>query len=210
MSEIVLLITELIGTVAFAMSGALTALKKNMDIFGIAILGLITAVGGGVIRDLVLGNTPPETFKNPIYGLVAIATSLIVLIPEIRKILNSKQHIFDMFLLIMDSLGLAVFTVLGIKTAVSLTEDFNIYLLLFVAIITGTGGGIMRDVLASDRPYIFVKHFYATASLLGASVCIALWNLIGAAYSMLIGAVIIFVLRLTAAHFHWNLPTPKA
>ena len=82
MSEIVLLITELIGTVAFAMSGALTALKKNMDIFGVAILGLITAVGGGVIRDLVLGNTPPETFKNPIYGLVAIATSLIVLIPQ--------------------------------------------------------------------------------------------------------------------------------
>lgn len=210
MSQNLLFIFELIGIIAFALSGALTAIKKDMDVFGVTILGLVTAVGGGVIRDLVLGNTPPETFKNPIYGIVAIITSFIVLIPKIRRLLSSKQHIFDMFLLIMDSLGLAVFTVVGIKTAVTLTYDFNVYLLLFVAVITGNGGGIMRDILAGNTPYIFVKHFYATACLIGAAVCIGLWNLIGAGYSMIIGAVIIYVLRMCAAHFHWNLPAPKA
>jgi len=209
LTKIILLIFELIGVVAFAMSGVLTGLKKDMDIFGISTLGLITAVGGGVIRDLVLGNTPPETFKNPIYGIVALIISVSILFPKIRRLLKAKQHVFDYFLLIMDSLGLSVFTVMGIKTATAISEDFNVYLLLFVALITGTGGGILRDVLAGDRPAIFVKHFYATASLIGAIVCVVLWNIIGDVYSMLIGAVVVFVLRICAAHFHWNLPAPK-
>lgn len=209
MSDVLLLTFELLGIVAFALSGALTALKKGMDVFGVTTLGLITSVGGGVIRDLILGNTPPETFKNPIYGIVAIITSLIVLIPQIRRVLNSKQHIFDKFLLVMDSLGLAVFTVLGIKTAVAVTDDFNFYLLLFVAVITGNGGGILRDVLAGDKPYIFIKHFYAMACIIGAIISIVLWNTISEGYAILIGAVTIFTLRICAAHFHWNLPSPK-
>lgn len=206
MSEIVLLIFELIGTVAFAVSGAMTALSKKMDIFGITTLGLTTAVGGGVIRDLVLGNTPPETFKNPIYGIVAIVTSMLVFVPFIRKIDTEKHHNFEFMLLIMDSLGLAVFTVMGIQTAVEVVTDFNIYLLIFVGIITGTGGGVIRDILAQNTPYIFVKHFYATASLIGAVVCIALWNFAGEIVAMITGAAVIFVLRMLAARFHWKLP----
>jgi len=206
MSQILLLIFELLGTVAFALSGAMIGLQKKMDIFGIATLGLITSVGGGVIRDLVLGNTPPETFKNPIYGIVALATSLIVFIPAFRKLHNRSKSIFDFVLLVMDSLGLAVFTVMGIKTAVAVTDGFNIYLLLFVGLITGTGGGIIRDVLAQHTPYVFVKHFYATASLIGAGVCIALWKYTGEFVALISGAVIIFVLRMFAAHYHWKLP----
>ena len=206
MTDILLLTFELIGTVAFALSGAMIGLKKKMDIFGISTLGLITAVGGGVIRDLVLGNTPPETFKNPIYGIVAVVTSLFVFVPAFRKLHSKKQHIFDFVLLIMDSLGLAVFTVMGIETAVSVNGGFNIYLLLFVGLITGTGGGIIRDVLAQHTPYIFIKHFYATASLIGAGACIALWQFAGEMLSMFVGAAVIFVLRLFAAHYHWELP----
>lgn len=206
MPQIVLLIFELIGTVAFAVSGAMTGLKKRMDIFGIATLGLITAVGGGVIRDLVLGNTPPETFKNPIYGIVAIITSMIVFLPIFRK-LNSEEHpIFDLMLLVMDSLGLAVFTVMGIETAVTVTNNFNIYLLVFVGIVTGTGGGVIRDILAKNTPYIFVKHFYATASLIGAVVCIVFWKLAGSMVAMIAGAFVVFILRMLAARFHWKLP----
>lgn len=208
MSQTLLLIFELLGVVAFALSGAMIGLQKKMDIFGITTLGLITAVGGGVIRDVVLGNTPPETFKNPIYGIVAIVTSIFVFIPKIRKIFDLRPHFFETLILFMDSLGLSVFTVVGIRTAVELNNDFNIYLLIFVALITGTGGGVLRDVLAGSRPYIFVKHFYATASLIGAAVCIGLWNYIGKGYSMVIGAAIVFVLRICAAYFHWNLPAP--
>lgn len=205
MGHWLLLAFELIGTVAFAISGALIGISKKMDIFGIAILGLITAVGGGVMRDLTLGNTPPETFRNPIYSLVALTVSVIVFIPYFRNALQKNQRVFDIVLLVMDSLGLAVFTVVGIETAETLIGH-NVYLLLFVGVITGTGGGVIRDVLSGNTPYIFVKHFYATASLIGSIVTVALWNIIGGMYSMIIGASVIFLLRLFAARFHWKLP----
>ena len=206
MSHIILLLFEIIGTLAFAVSGAMTALSKKMDAFGITALGLITAVGGGVIRDLVLGNTPPATFKNPTYIIIAFLASFLVFIPFLRKSYTKNIRVFEYVLLLMDSLGLAVFTVAGINTAIKVTNEFNIFLLLFVGVITGTGGGVLRDILAQNTPYIFVKHFYATASLLGAGVCIALWNFAGEIVSMCVGAIVIFVLRMLAAHFHWNLP----
>ena len=103
-------------------------------------------------------------------------------------------------------MGLAVFTVMCIGTAVAVTNDFNIYLLIFVGIVTGTGGGVIRDILAKNTPYIFVKHFYATASLIGAVVCIALWKWAGNIVAMIVGALIVFVLRILAARFRWELP----
>lgn len=209
MPQTVLLIFEMIGTVAFALSGAMTAIRKKMDIFGVIILGIITAVGGGVIRDIVLGNTPPLTFKNPIYAVIAIITSVITFLPFVRKAAFKAQHIFDTMLLYIDSLGLAVFTVVGIQTAILFTDDFNFWLLLFVGVITGTGGGVLRDVLAGDTPHIFVKHFYATASLIGAMICIILWKPIGSLFAMLAGAVVIMSLRICAAKFKWNLPKPE-
>ena len=95
MSENLLLVFELIGTVAFAASGAMVGLSKKMDIFGIAVLGIVTSVGGGIIRDLVLGNTPPATFQNPVYALVAIFVSLIIFIPAVRRFLFKKQSIYE-------------------------------------------------------------------------------------------------------------------
>lgn len=206
MWNILLLSFELIGTIAFAISGAMVALQKKMDIFGVAILGLVTAVGGGVIRDTVLGNTPPDIFKNPVYGLTAIATSVIVFIPAVRNLLSKKQRNFEIVLLVMDSLGLAVFSVLGIYTAVDKCGTENIYLMIFVGVVSGIGGGIMRDVLAGNTPYIFIKHFYAMASLIGSGVCVALWNFTIPANAMLCGAFTVFALRMCAARFRWKLP----
>lgn len=205
MLQTLLLIFELFGTAAFAISGALIGISKKMDIFGVAILGLVTAVGGGVTRDLILGNTPPETFKNPVYGIVALAVSVIVFIPFFRNALLKNQRAFDIILLVMDSLGLAVFTVVGIETAYRIV-GFNVYLLLFVGVVTGVGGGVLRDIMAGNMPYIFVKHFYATASLIGSAAALALWNFAGVVNSMIIGAAVVFLLRLCAAKFHWKLP----
>ena len=115
--EHLILCMELMGTLAFAASGALTGLRKNMDIFGICILALTTAVGGGVIRDLILGNTPPATFRNPIYATVAILTSLVLFLPGLRRILMRNPVWFDWCLRLMDSLGLGIFTVVGIRIA---------------------------------------------------------------------------------------------
>lgn len=206
MIETLVFVFELVGTVAFAISGAITGLKKKMDIFGVAILALVTAVGGGAIRDIVLGNTPPMTFRNPVYALVAIATGIVVFVPAIRKLPSKNPKVFDVFLLVTDSVGLGVFTVMGISTAINAGQKENIFLLIFVGVVTGVGGGLLRDMMAGNTPYIFVKHIYASASLLGAVVCVAMWNFAGGTVSMLVSAAVIITIRFLAAHFKWSLP----
>lgn len=197
---------EIIGTIAFAVSGAMTGLAKKMDVFGIAILALVTAVGGGAIRDIVLGNTPPMTFRNPVYAVVAIITGIIIFIPAVRRLLAKSPKVFDRVLLVMDSLGLGIFTVVGIRTAIDAGQKENIFLLIFVGVITGVGGGLLRDMMAGNTPYIFVKHIYASASLAGALVCVGLWDVAGATVAMVSAAVIIITIRFLAAHFKWSLP----
>lgn len=197
---------EIIGTISFAISGAMTGLAKKMDVFGIAILALVTAVGGGAIRDIVLGNTPPMTFRNPVYAVVAIITGILVFIPAIRKLASKSPKVFDMFLLVTDSVGLGIFTVMGIRTAIDAGQKDNVFLLVFVGVITGVGGGLLRDMMAGNTPYIFVKHIYASASLAGALVCVALWDVAGATVAMVSAAVIIITIRFLAAHFKWSLP----
>ena len=204
--EQLFLILELVGTLAFAASGAITGLKKNMDIFGVCILGLTTAVGGGVIRDLILGITPPSTFLDPIYAVVALLTSLVLFLPRIRRILMWDQHLYDLVLLIMDSAGLGIFTVAGIRIAYQQASRPTLFLLVFVGVVTGVGGGVLRDVMAGDTPYIFVKHVYASASLAGALTCVGLWPLVGEAAAMLCGGGLVIAIRILSAHFRWNLP----
>lgn len=209
MSVSLVLLFEIIGTVAFAISGAMTGLKKGMDVFGVAILGLTTAAGGGVIRDVILGNTPPVMFRDPIYAVIALCTAVVVFLPPVQRLLDRVHGLYDKLMLIMDSLGLGIFTVVGIQTAYTAMEQPGVFLLLFVGVITGVGGGLMRDVFAGDMPYIFVKHFYACASLIGAIVCILLWSVLGQMAAMLIGAATVVVLRLLAVKFRWSLPKAK-
>ena len=205
MPEKLLLAFEILGTMAFASSGAITALAKKMDIFGVVVLALVTAVGGGVVRDLILGITPPQTFNTPIYALVAIVVAVVVFIPAVRRFLFKNHRIYERAMLIMDSIGLGVFTVVGVETAFESGNEKTV-LLVFVGMITGVGGGIMRDILAGNTPYIFVKHFYASASMIGAFVCIGLWWITPPAVAMISGAVVVVILRLLAARFHWSLP----
>jgi len=207
--ETFILLLELLGTLSFAASGAMTGLRKNMDIFGICILVLTTAVGGGVVRDLILGNTPPATFQNPIYATVAILTSLVLFLPGLRRILMRNPAWFDWCLRLMDSLGLGIFTVVGIRIAYGCVENPSLFLLVFVGVVTGVGGGLMRDIMAGDTPYIFVKHVYASASLAGAVLCGGLWNLLGELPAMLLGMGVVVVIRILSAHYRWNLPKAK-
>ena len=210
MSAYIILVLEMIGTVAFSISGAMTGIRKGMDILGISILGLTTAVGGGVIRDLVLGITPPKTFQNPVYAMVAIATALIVCTPWVQNLFSKRQNYYDLIMLWMDSVGLGIFTVVGIETAYSVSTDFSLFLMVFVGAVTGVGGGVLRDVMAQDPPYIFVKHFYASASLIGAVVCALLWETLGQSVSIIAGVAVVLVLRLLAAKFRWSLPKPSS
>ncbi|MDO4520434.1 MAG: TRIC cation channel family protein [Erysipelotrichaceae bacterium] len=202
-------ILELIGTAAFAVSGAMTAVQMRMDLFGAAILGMTTACGGGIIRDMILGLTPPKAFRDPVYAMVAIAVSILVFQPLIRRFLHKRQDIFDMVLQNADTAGLAIFTMTGIETAMSYTAKPNLFLAVFVGVLTGTGGGVLRDLFANRTPVIFRKYFYASASLIGAVICVVLWGELGHLPAVMTGAAVILVLRILAAHYRWHLPAAK-
>ena len=204
--ETLIFILELIGTVAFAASGAMTAVRKNMDVFGICILGLTTAVGGGVIRDLVLGITPPRTFQDPVYALVSIGASLLVFGAVRLGRFARLRAVYDHILLVMDTVGLGIFTVVGINVAYEQAAEPSAFLLIFVGTVTGVGGGVLRDVLAGNTPYIFVKHVYACASLLGAAACVLLHAAAGGTWAMLTGLAVVVLIRFLSAYFRWNLP----
>ena len=140
--ETVFFIIEIIGTVAFAVSGALTAMRKNMDIFGVIILAMTTAVGGGILRDLILGIQPPGTFGRPVYGIVATATAVILFFPAVRRLLGRNKTVYHWIILFMDSLGLGIFTVIGVQTAFRI-GDKNFFLVIFVGVLTGVLGSLI-------------------------------------------------------------------
>ena len=192
---------ELIGTIAFAISGALVAIDKKMDILGVAILGMTTAVGGGIVRDIILGNFPPAAFQNPVHVLVAIAVALIIFFPFMRSNLKKTGRAVQ----VMDSVGLAVFTMIGLRAGFRYD---NFFLAVFVGVLTGVGGGVLRDIFAGDKPQIFTKYFYACAAIIGAIIAGLLWPVSHIA-AMSTGAIIIFALRILAIKFHWNLPHAK-
>ncbi|MBE5949985.1 MAG: trimeric intracellular cation channel family protein [Lachnospiraceae bacterium] len=202
-------IMEIIGTIAFASAGAMVAVEKEMDLLGVCVLGMTTAVGGGMIRDLILGVNPPVMFQNPVYALVAIAFSMLVFIVAYynHKLQESKLYVaYDRLMLVCDALGLAIFTVVGVNAAWNMEYETTTFLQIFVGVLTGVGGGVLRDVMAGNTPYIFVKHIYASASIIGAVVTIVLMNFFGELTGMIAGAVIVFVIRIFAAYFKWNLP----
>ena len=205
----ILFIPEIIGTVAFAVSGALVGVQKKMDIFGVCILGLTTALAGGVMRDLILNITPPAAFRDPVFALTAILVSILVFIPSVRTALEHQKKIYDALILVMDSIGLGLFTVVGVQVAAEAMTDRNLFLTTFVGVLTGVGGGMLRDIFAGNMPHIFVKHFYACASIIGAWICALLWTPAGEAAAMTAGAAVTVILRLLAAHYRWSLPRAK-
>ena len=209
--ETITFILEMIGTVAFAASGALVGSEQKMDIFGVTVLGVITAVGGGMIRDVTLGIIPPGVFQKPVYAAVAVLTSVLVffLLYFKRELLEGNVT-YDKVMLVMDSVGLGIFTVVGVNTGIRQGFADNIFLLVFVGTITGVGGGLLRDMMAEVPPYIFVKHIYACASLIGAVICGVLWHPAGEVAAMLTGAAAVFAIRCLSAHYRWNLPHPNA
>lgn len=202
-------ILELAGTAAFAVSGAMTAVEMKMDLFGAAILGMTTACGGGIIREMILGLTPPKAFRDPVYAITAIVISLLVFQPFVRKYLHKQQGIYDRVLQTMDTIGLSIFTMTGIETAMSYTAKPSLFLAVFVGVLTGTGGGVLRDLFANRTPVIFRKYFYASASLCGALVCVLLWGWLGHLLAVAAGGCVILVLRFLAARYRWDLPPAK-
>jgi uncharacterized membrane protein YeiH len=168
-----------------------------------------TAVGGGAVRDVILGIVPPAMFQRPIYTIVATFTSCIVfLILYLKKefLQGHNRETYDKIMLVMDSIGLGIFTVVGVNTGISHGYVDYMFLLVFLGTITGVGGGLLRDIMAGVPPYILVRHIYACASIVGAIVCVVLYRNFGAVVSMVGASAVVILVRYLAAHYRWNLP----
>ena len=190
--SIITFFMEMAGTVAFAASGAMVGVERNMDIFGVSVLGVVTAVGGGMIRDIVLGIIPPNVFTNPVYALVATITSCVVFL-----VFYWKRQLLE---------GHMRLTYDRVNTGIRSGYMDNVFLLVFLGTITGVGGGLMRDMMAGVPPYIFVKHIYACASIVGAVVCVYMNRFVGNVEAMMVACFVIILIRYLAAHYRWNLP----
>ena len=202
-------VLEIIGTVAFASSGAMTAIEKKMDIFGVNILGATTAVGGGMMRDIILGVTPPAAFSQPVYILFSILTStlLFAIVYTNPEILHSriKNRYYDKIMLWCDTAGLGIFTVVGIQTASKILPQDNPFFFVFIGVLTGVGGGVLRDIMAGETPYILVREIYASAAIAGGITCVVCGSTMGEATATVLGLIVTVVIRSLAAYFHWNL-----
>lgn len=201
-------IFDIIGTIAFAISGALFGAKKNMDVLGVLVLGIVTALGGGFIRDLVLGITPPNMFQNSTNAIIATLSSLLVfLILYIKtdkidkKLINHLSKIMT----ISDTIGLASFTITGIATAISVGYEEK-FLLIFVGTVTGVGGGAIRDVLSGSVPFIFREQIYAGACILGSFVFLIVRHFVPTDISLIICFLTVLIVRLIAVKKNLNLP----
>lgn len=202
-------IMEMIGTVAFAVSGAMVAIRKELDLLGVLVLGVTTAVGGGMIRDVLIGVHPPILFIKPVYVTVAIV-SVLVLFFWVRiqysalEILSSVWY--ERLLNLSDAIGLGVFTVVGVNAAIRSGYGNYYFLKIFLGVITGVGGGLLRDIMATETPYILKKHVYACASIAGAICYVVLYDVLGADVSMAACTILVVAIRLLARHYRWNLP----
>ncbi|MCI8706337.1 MAG: trimeric intracellular cation channel family protein [Lachnospiraceae bacterium] len=210
-SELFIFLLEIVGTIAFASSGAMLGIRKNMDIFGVNVLGITTAVGGGCVRDLLLGIHPPKMFQNFAYVGTAILTScLLFVVFFIKKELLESTFLehYERVMSALDAVGLGIFTVMGIRTAMDLEGSHfdHWFLLVFVGVATGIGGGMMRDVMAGETPFVFIKHVYACAALIGAFLYIFLCRAVPDIGAMLVSSITVVAVRLLAAHYRWNLP----
>ena len=203
---------EIICTAAFAISGAMIAIDKGADIFGVLFLALITALGGGIIRDTLLGNTPPVMFTSYTYVAVAVLCGL-GLFALAYSNLERYSRLYDWMdrvVNIFDAVGLAVFTVSGVNLAASLHGMANPLLLCLMGMTTGVGGGMLRDVLTNSMPMVLKSRIYAVASLSGALAYYLLLRLgAGETLSAVITCLFIFALRMLATIFNWNLPHVK-
>ncbi|WP_035797454.1 trimeric intracellular cation channel family protein [Butyrivibrio sp. MB2005] len=209
MSVLLLGIFDFIGTVAFAISGAITGIQKRMDIFGVNILAILTACGGGLMRDIVMGNFPPQMFINPFYVLVAaIVANIVFCIMFFHKGVPEKfTGIYDRGLFVSDTLGLAAFMVDGVMIGANFGYADDLFLLVFLGFITGVGGGVLRDVLSNQMPAIFVKHVYALPVIIGGILMVFMHELFHAwNAAMVCSFVLVILLRVLARHFLWNLP----
>ena len=191
---------DLAGTLVFALEGAMRAIRGDLDFLGLLVLAFVTAVGGGIIRDLLIGATPPAAIRDWRYFGIAILGALAV-----SFFYQSVQAIPDQLIVTLDAAGLGLFAVAGVEKAL----DYQMHPVMAVVMggITGVGGGTVRDLLLAEVPSVLRKDVYASAALAGGVVMVLLLKMkLPRAIAMVCGGSACFLLRMVAVAQHWNLP----
>lgn len=194
-----LTIIELAGTFSFAVSGAFAAMAKRLDPFGVIILAFAPAIGGGSVRDVLIGDLPVAWLSNNItIGVIIFAAITSMLFaPKLKKI--------EPLLQIFDGLGLGLFTLVGIEKG--LQHGYPPGICISLGVLTGCFGGVLRDVVLNNVPYLFRKEIYASASIIG-GLCFFALNSMGMQTTLIniICILMVFFVRMLAIRFHWSLP----
>lgn len=192
-------IIDIAGTVAFSIAGAFAAMEKKLDVFGIFVIAFVTALGGGTLRDVLIGEVPVK-------WMLDLSPGIIVLISATTAVLFSKanKH-FHKILLLFDSIGIGFFTVLGIQISINL--GLHPAICIGLGTITACFGGVIRDILLNNIPLIFQKEIYATTCIFGGIIFFLLQKIDMPSMAIdVICIIIIVALRLLAVKFNWQLP----
>lgn len=196
------LVLDLVGTFVFALSGAMAAVRRRLDLFGVLVLSFAAATFGGITRDLLIGATPPAAISNWLYLVVSLGAGIITFYwhPAINRLLNA--------VLLFDAAGLGLFAVAGTHKALS--YGLNPVMAALLGMLTGIGGGMARDVLLTEIPVVLRSELYAVAALAGAAVvvCGAVLQLPSTIVSV-VGAALCFGLRFMAIRHGWQLPVAR-
>ena len=203
MFETLIFYFDLLGTVIFAVTGAVSAVKLRLDMLGVVVFGCTVGVGGGILRDAIIGDTPVAALQNEVYLIACIAVSLLIFF--ISPLLLHHQEIIT----VCDAFGLGVFTAIG--AAKGGQFDLGPVGIMLCGTLSAVGGGILRDVMSRKIPVVLTSDFYATASLIGGGTYILLNNTpLPVPARFCITALTVVLIRLLAVHFHIRLPKARS
>lgn len=208
-AELIIFITEVLGTVAFSVSGTLVAIDHGLDVFGVILIGCVTAVGGGIMRDIMLGTVPPSAFVNPYPMLVAALASAAVFVVAyaLRDRYTGLRARIDVVNNVFDAIGLAAFAVMGTESAIAAGYGDNALFCVSLGTVTCIGGGMLRDVMTNSTPYVLKKRIYALASIAGSLLYLVLSRAeLHPSLPTLAAMVLVFTIRMLATVFRWSLP----
>ncbi|HTE01509.1 MAG TPA: trimeric intracellular cation channel family protein [Mucilaginibacter sp.] len=191
-------VIEISGTVAFAISGAFSAMQKRLDVFGVLIMGFVTAIGGGTIRDVLIGDTPVSWMRDYQVPLIILGTVIATIL--FKKYIKT----FKTTLFLFDALGLGLFTIIGIQKGIS--AGLNPGVCVALGTITGCFGGVTRDILLNSIPLIFRKEIYATACIIGGTLYMLLINHLSVDVVEIVAVTVVCGIRIVAVRYNLSLP----
>ena len=193
-------IIDILGTIAFAISGVITATKKRMDLFGILIVATVTSVGGGTLRDLLIGKSPVTWLLNTTFVYTILVSTVV------GVIFRKQLHYVRKSLFLFDTIGIALYTITGVQ--MGLLIDLNPVICVALGTITACFGGVIRDILCNEIPVIFRKEIYASACILGGVVYIGLIHFgVTAGLTAVVAGITVVVVRTLAVVYELQLPS---